>query len=135
MVRSPICDERLFGISSVTLFAEGTVRTQIRNGAIEKRQLETWLVGSYERPVAAASIGELLGIDEEFVPAVRRRSMRFVVAVLRDMFSDDCQVKAWLSQVRSELGNTSASESLLTGSTEAVEALAVDDWNAFAENK
>jgi hypothetical protein len=106
------------------------VRTVLRSsGSIHKRQLEAWLVGTYERPITAPTMETLLDVDAETVPAVRRRSMRFVLAVLRDMFRDDRDVRGWLQEARPELGGASAADMLLKGSTEAVESCVVREWN------
>lgn len=114
---------------------QGKVRTRERESGravIHKHQLETWLVGTYERPISAPTVGTLLGVGDESIPATRRRSARFVLAVLRDMFTNDHDVKHWLARSRPEFGNLSAAHVLLSGSLADVEEFVVREWNAFA---
>jgi len=89
-------------------------------------------VGSYERPISAETIGSLFAVDYESIPAVRRRSMHFVLAVLRDMYADDREIREWLAQTRPELGDACAADLLLRGKVEAVEACVVREWNESA---
>lgn len=54
----------------------------------------------------------------------------FVLAVLRDIYEDDAEVKRWLNTPHSELGGRSAVDLLSTGRAGEVESMLVDHWNA-----
>ena len=55
--------------------------------------------------------------------------VRFTLAVLRDVFTDDHAVRTWLRLPRRELGGLCALDLLHAGRTLAVESLAVREWH------
>jgi hypothetical protein len=54
----------------------------------------------------------------------------FVLAVLRDMYADESDVRRWLNTPHNELGGRSAVELLSVGRHADVECLLVEHWNA-----
>ena len=54
----------------------------------------------------------------------------FVLAVLRDLYEHETDVKRWLNTPQLEFGGRSAVDLLSTGHVTEVEALLVDRWNA-----
>ena len=104
---------------------------------MDKTLLEQWLCGPESIPPAPLTIACSLGLpvdevaDTTLLRTMRRvRSLRFVLAVLQDLFADDVDVQIWLDAPRPELRGSPARQALLAGQTELVEALVVADWNA-----
>ena len=54
----------------------------------------------------------------------------FVLAVLRDIYTDESDVKRWLNTPHNELGGRSAVDLLSAGLVENVESVLVEHWNA-----
>lgn len=54
----------------------------------------------------------------------------FVLAVLRDIYADEADVKRWLNTPHNELGGTAAVDLLSAGRLREVESILVDHWNA-----
>ena len=102
---------------------------------MERRELESWLCGVDAPVLAPASIARILGVPWESVQdttlirvADRLRSLRFTLLVLRDVFADDRDVRAWLSAPSRELGGRRPLDALFAGRLSAVEELAVREW-------
>ena len=53
----------------------------------------------------------------------------FILAVLRDMYTDEADVKRWLNTPHNELGGRSAVELLSSGQVDEVESILVEWWN------
>lgn len=53
----------------------------------------------------------------------------FVLAVLRDIYSNDAEVRLWLHTPRPQLGGQSPSEYLSMGRSAEVEEILVEEWN------
>ena len=53
----------------------------------------------------------------------------FILAVLRDIYSDEVDVKRWLNTPHNELGGRSAVDLLSIGRLADVERLLVEQWN------
>jgi hypothetical protein len=103
---------------------------------MERHELEQWLCGRDVLPSSPEAIGGALGLpstvlmDTTFVRvAARVCSLRFTLAVLRDAFADDGEMRRWLDTPRLELGGCSPTHALLAGRCESVETLAVQAWN------
>lgn len=103
---------------------------------MDKTLLEQWLCGAEAIPPAPLAIAFALGlpIDEvadttllRTVPRVR--SLRFVLAVLQDLFPADIDVQIWLDAPRSELRGASARQALIAGQVPLIEQLVVTAWN------
>jgi len=106
--------------------------------AMDRHQLETWLCDGAADP-SPMEIARLIGMSYDAVGdstllrvADRLLGVRFTVAVLRDLFTDDRGVDLWLRAPRPELGGLSALALLLAGDVAPVEWLAVRDWNGGA---
>ena len=105
---------------------------------MERDELERWLADENERTVSSPwVVAEALGLpadrlaDSTYVRTiVRVRSLRFLLAVLRDVFTDDELMSCWLEMPRRELGGVTARTALLLGQEGEVAALAVRTWNA-----
>jgi hypothetical protein len=102
---------------------------------MERRDLERWLCGVDAPVLAPASIARILGVPWESVQdttlirvADRLRSLRFTLLVLRDVFAEDRDVRAWLSAPAAELGGQRPLDALFAGRLSAVEELAVAEW-------
>ncbi len=54
----------------------------------------------------------------------------FVLAVLRDIYSTEADVKRWLNTPHNELGGRSAVDLLSVGRAAEVESVLVEHWNA-----
>jgi hypothetical protein len=54
----------------------------------------------------------------------------FVLAVLRDIYSSEADVKRWLNTPHNGLGGRSAVDLLSAGRTAEVESILVEHWNA-----
>ena len=54
----------------------------------------------------------------------------FVLAVLRDIYADEADVKRWLNTPQNELGGRSAVDLLSAGRVGEVESILVEQWNA-----
>jgi len=76
-----------------------------RHSRVDKEQLRTWLAPSAE-------------------------STGFAMALLRDLYTDDADVRAWLGRGRSEFQGLTAAQLLRAGRADEVEALLVRQWNA-----
>ena len=103
---------------------------------MNKEELELWLCGPDAPVPTPAAIAALLGVPLEAIAdttllrvADRRRALRFTLAVLRDVFPDDAEVRAWLRTPRAECGGRSALELLRAGRLRVVEDLAVREWH------
>src|SRR5688572_33397629 len=107
---------------------------------MDKTLLDQWLCGAEAIPPAPFTIACALGLpvdevaDTTLLRTVPRvRSLRFVLAVLQDLFPEDVDVQIWLETPRSELRGSSARQALVGGQTAPVEALVVDAWNARSD--
>ena len=95
---------------------------------MRQHELEEWLRGD-DRGAGAADIA-LLGADTDSINDAVARSIGFVLAVLRDIYTDDTAVWRWLWRPRSELGYARAADLLLRGDSSRIEALVTYQWNA-----
>lgn len=103
---------------------------------MDRAQLESWLCGPDAPVPTPEEIVTLLGLSIEDVgdttllrTAARLRALRFVLAVLRDVFADDLSVRFWLRTPRPRLGGLCALDLLLAGRLDAVEEMAVREWH------
>jgi antitoxin Xre/MbcA/ParS-like protein len=105
---------------------------------MDRQQLETWLCEGATDP-SPREIAALIAIPYDEIGdstllrvADRLLGLRFTIAALRDVFTDDRGVDLWLRAPRPELGGLSALDLLLAGDLPPVEALAVREWNDAA---
>ena len=54
----------------------------------------------------------------------------FVLAVLRDIFASESDVRRWLNTPHNELGGRSAVDLISAGRIEEVESVLVEHWNS-----
>lgn len=54
----------------------------------------------------------------------------FILAVLRDIYSDERDVKRWLNTPHNEFGGRAAVDLLSAGRAREVESVLVEHWNA-----
>jgi hypothetical protein len=54
----------------------------------------------------------------------------FILAVLRDIYADEAEVKRWLNTPHNELGGRAAIDMLSAGKVRDVESMLVDHWSA-----
>ena len=102
---------------------------------MNRNELQTWLCGPDAPILTQAEIATLLGVPADSLRdttllrvSTRLDGLRFALAVLRDTFATDDDVRRWLGAPRPELGGSRASDLLLGGRTRPVEDLAVDAW-------
>ena len=102
---------------------------------MDRRELERWLCGPDARVLTPASIARVLGVPWESVRdttlmrvAERLRSLRFTLLVLRDVFENDRDVRAWLCAPCAELAGRRPLDALFAGRMSEVEELAVREW-------
>lgn len=103
---------------------------------ITRQELERWLCGADATVPTLAAVAAVLGValDATDDAALRREvrrlaEARFTVAVLRDTFAGDDEVRRWLRRPRLALGGLSALDTLWAGYVAAVEALAMREWH------
>jgi hypothetical protein len=96
---------------------------------MRQHELEMWLCGSDDDGPTVADIA-ILGADPAALSARAIRSIRFVLAVLRDIYADDAAVWRWLRRPRPDLGYARAADLLIAGDAARIEALVTYQWNA-----
>lgn len=103
---------------------------------MNKRELERWLCGPPSREPVPAEIARLLGVRLEDVgdttllrTSRRLQAVRFVLSVLRDVYSDDADVRCWIRTPHPGLAHHSALDLLMAGHVREVEDLALAEWH------
>lgn len=103
---------------------------------MDREQLLAWLCGPDAPVPTPAEVAAMLGLSWRRVEdtallrvADRLCAARFTLAVLRDVFVDDADVRAWLQSPRPELGGRTAVDLLMAGEVRRVEALAAREWH------
>jgi Protein of unknown function (DUF2384) len=96
-----------------------------------KQELESWLCGDWGElgGPSPKELAFLLGEDRLPTSSSHHRSIRFVLAVLRDIYQDESAVWHWLCRPRSDLNGARPADLLAGSDAERVEALAVREWN------
>ena len=94
---------------------------------MRQQELQAWLCDGDEGPTAADIA--VLGADVGSFPPAATRSIAFVLAALRDMYSDDEAVWRWLRRPRPDLAYARAADLLLAGDAGRVETLVTYQWN------
>lgn len=100
-----------------------------------KQELEMWLCGPDAPVLAPAEIAAALGLsmqdvgDSTFLRAADRlRGLCFTVAVLRDLFPTDEDVRAWMRRPHLELNGRRPIDVMRAGGVRAVGELASEHW-------
>ena len=103
--------------------------------AMSRDELELWLCGPGARIPTHAELAAQIGLplssigDTTLLRTARRlRCLRFVLALLRDVYADDEVVRQWLGQPREDLDGRSPLDALRAGRLSAVEELALREW-------
>ena len=103
--------------------------------AMSRDELELWLCGPDARIPSHAELAVQVGLplssigDSTLLRTARRlRCLRFVLALLRDVYADDEVVRQWLREPRHDLDGRSALDALRAGRLTVVEELAVHEW-------
>jgi hypothetical protein len=101
-----------------------------------REELEQWLGEAGEESVGIGEIAEVLHM---VVDASRRalaiadagelREMRFALAVLRDVFPDDADVRSWLRAPSLDMDGIAPAELVAAGRIRDFADLAVAEWN------
>jgi hypothetical protein len=68
-------------------------------------------------------------------PSASLGSAAFALALLRDLYRDDADVRAWLAEARSDFHGQTAAELLRTGRAHQVETLLVRLWNSSTKTR
>ena len=107
---------------------------------MNRQELETWLCGPDAPTPTPVEIAAVLGLSLDTIADTtllrsfdRLRALRFTLAVLRDVYTDDCDIRLWLLAPRAELGERRALDLLRAGRIAPVEELAVREWHEPAE--
>jgi len=96
------------------------------------QELKAWLLGPNEPSISPAEIAAPGGGDPGPSRGATRRSLRFVLAALRDTYADDLDVWLWFLRPRRDLRGARPVDLLLAGRIAELESLAVHDWNVHA---
>ena len=97
--------------------------------AMRRDELETWLCGSRgPAELTAMEVAILTGGEQGSLTPLTARSIRFVLAVLRDLHDDETEVWRWLFSPKRELNGARAVD-LIPYRTGQVEELVVREWN------
>lgn len=95
---------------------------------MSEAQLRAWLRRPRDRDSSAGDERALLAADAETIPDLTRRALGFVFALLRDIYPDDADARAWLT--RATLHDSESPIDMLRGGRVAdVETLLVRQWN------
>ena len=103
---------------------------------MNRSQLAQWLGEAHSESVALTEIAELLHLVLDasrrslaLADAEELRELRFALAVLRDVFSRDDDVRAWLAAPAPELTGATPADLLSSGRIREFVDLAVTEWN------
>ena len=103
---------------------------------MNRNQLAQWLGEEESASVALSEIAELLHLVLDasrrslaLAGAEELREVRFALAVLRDVFPNDDDVRAWLTAPASELNGVTPADLLSIGRIREFVDLAVTEWN------
>ena len=106
---------------------------------MERDDLERWLCGPDVPLTPPCVIATALGLaagslaDTTLLRTTRRvRSLRLTLAVLRDVFADDADMRSWLETPHVALDEIAPADAIVAGREELVVDLAVSAWNELA---
>lgn len=102
---------------------------------MRREELETWLSDGVEREPTPTEMAILLGTESDFAAPSIRRSIRFVLAVLRDIYAEEAAVWRWLYRPRRDLAELRAVDLLRSNRAVQLESLVVAEWNAGVLNR
>lgn len=103
---------------------------------MNRQELEQWLGERDPRSVELSEIADVLHIVIDasrrslaFDDAEELHELCFAVAVLRDVFARDDDLRAWLTAPSSAIQGETPSDLLATGRIRAFSDLAIEEWN------
>ena len=103
---------------------------------LNMQQLKQWLGELDSRTVALSEIAEVLHLvlnasrrSLSLAGADELRALHFALAVLRDVFPRDADVRTWLTTPASELQDATPADLLSEGQVHEFADLAVTEWN------
>ena len=103
---------------------------------MNRHELELWLGDRDARPLALGDIAEVLHVIIEasrqpvaLDDAGALRELRFAVAVLRDVFARDEDVRRWLLAPSAAVDGLTPADLLSSGCVREFTDLAVAEWN------
>ena len=103
---------------------------------MDRQELEQWLGDRDARPIALSDVAEVLHVIIEasrqpvaLDDASALRELRFAVAVLRDVFARDEDVRRWLLAPSAAVDGLTPAELLSSGCVREFTDLAVAEWN------
>ena len=103
---------------------------------MNRHELELWLGDRDTRPLALGDVAEVLHVIIEasrqpvaLDDAGALRELRFAVAVLRDVFARDEEVRRWLLAPSTAVDGLTPAELLSSGCVREFTDLAVAEWN------
>src|SRR5437763_17107945 len=101
---------------------------------MNRKQLEQWLGERESRSVALDEIADVLHVvvdasrrSVSFANANELSELRFAIAVLRDVFPCDREVRAWLTTPA--IGGDTPADLLAAGNVSEFADLAIEEWN------
>ena len=103
---------------------------------MNRQELAQWLGERASTTLALGEIAEVLHVvigasrrSLAFANAEELRELRFAIAVLRDVFSSDDDLRAWLRAPHALLAGDAPADLLDDSRIRAFADLAVDEWN------
>ena len=95
---------------------------------MSEEQLRAWLEAPRGQRAFDRDVEQLLAGDVDTIPDVTRRALCFTIALLRDIYSDDREIREWLLQPEL-IGSETPMEMLRAGRIREVETSLVRRWN------
>ncbi|HKN69388.1 MAG TPA: hypothetical protein VJW73_24075 [Gemmatimonadaceae bacterium] len=103
---------------------------------MNRHELEQWLGDRHARPLALSDIADVLHVIIEasrqpvaLDDADALRELRFAVAVLRDVFARDDEVRRWLLAPSAAVDGLTPADLLSSGCVREFTDLAIAEWN------
>jgi hypothetical protein len=106
---------------------------------MQRQELEVWLGAADGRLLSVAQIAQIAGLSADDVARAERlstpecrRTFSMTLAILRDVYVDDADIRRWLRAGRRELEGRAPLSVLLTACASEVVDLAAQDWSRGA---
>jgi antitoxin Xre/MbcA/ParS-like protein len=103
---------------------------------MNRQELEQWLGAVDSTGLGFTELAEVLHLVLDpsresiaIADAEDLRALRFTLAVLRDVFGNDADVRAWLAAPALALDGSSPADLVSTGRIQELADLAVREWN------
>jgi hypothetical protein len=95
---------------------------------LNEEQLRAWLHTPGGRALSERQLTELLGGQAESIPDLARYRLVFAIEILRDLYTDDAEIRAWFHRSARDLG-AAPIELLRDGRVRDIESALVRQWN------